>query len=217
MQIEHYQPISQQFYTFSAPIVARRLLNCLLIRNENKGRIIGRICDTEAYTQDDPASHSFTGKTCRNSVMFGPAGHAYVYYTYGMHHCFNVVTGMEGSGEAVLIRAVEPIEGMEQMIGRRGPSREVANRRNYLCGGPGRVCVALGIDHSINGWKLYEISQLYIASPAQKLEQDEIQIVSSSRIGITKNVEPLWRFTLKNDPYISRPLRKSNSAMNRDE
>jgi len=111
--------LPQTFYEQDTITVAKRLLGCYLVHLEGEETTLGRIVETEAYLVHDPAAHSFIGKTKRNSVLFGPVGHAYVYFIYGMHYCFNVVTGREGMGEAVLIRALEPLQGMLVMRKRR--------------------------------------------------------------------------------------------------
>src|SRR4051812_45110066 len=123
-----------------ADVVAPFLLNKLLVA----GPCSGRIVEVEAYMSTDPASHTFRGRTNRNAVMFGPAGHMYVYFTYGMHHCANVVTGPVGNGQGVLVRAVEPVDGIDVMIERRG-------RRSHVADGPGKLCQAFGIDLGANG------------------------------------------------------------------
>ena len=128
-----------------ADVVAPDLLNKVLSVESDAGIASGRIIETEAYLPDDPASHAFNGPTDRNRVMFGPAGHLYVYLSYGIHHCANVVTGADGSGQAVLIRAVTPIDGVELIRERRGrPDRELSD-------GPGKLCAALGIDLGHDG------------------------------------------------------------------
>lgn len=163
-----------------ADVVAPQLLNRLLV----VGACAGRIVEVEAYTADDPASHSFRGRTNRNAVMFGPAGHLYVYFTYGMHHCANVVTGSEGDGQAVLIRAVEPVRGVDEMAARRG-------RRTHIADGPGKLCQAFGLDLSVNGVDLCSGAAIGlfdddVAPP----EQSEV----SMRIGISVGVDTPWRW-----------------------
>jgi len=147
-------------------------------------RTTGRIVETEAYTADDPASHSFRGRTARNEVMFGPAGHLYVYLSYGIHCCANVVTGAEGDGQAVLIRAVEPFDGAEQMFERRG--------RHPLADGPGKLCQALGIGLADNGTDLdSHASAIRIFDDGTPPPADP---TVGPRVGITKAVDVPWRF-----------------------
>lgn len=143
-------PLALEFYLRNAEIVARDLLGRILVRYEGSGeRFSGRIVETEAYLPDDPASHSFRGPTRRNSSMFLEGGHSYVYRIYGIHRCFNAVTGAEGVGAAVLIRALEPLEGIPTMWMRRfGEMRPAVPGKaglNGLCSGPGKLCRALGI------------------------------------------------------------------------
>src|SRR6266511_3967496 len=125
------RPLPRSFYRRPSPEVAPDLLGRLLVRPVGDALLIARIVEAEAYQEDDPASHSFRGMTARTEVMFGPAGRLYVYFTYGMHFCMNVVTGREGEGSAVLLRAVEPLAGLEWMCHRRG----VADPR-LICSGP---------------------------------------------------------------------------------
>ena len=209
-------PLPRTFYARDAVTVARELLNAALVRPlPDGGMLAGRITETEAYTQEDPSSHSFGGKGTRNTPMFGPPGHAYIYYIYGAHHCLNAVTGAEGVGEAVLIRALEPLEGVEPMRLRRGqteaetPARSAVGaerarlrRLQALCGGPGRLCQALGIDHSFNGLDMTLGSQLWIAPPREPVEPEAI--LATPRIGILRAQDYLWRFTLRGDPFTSR-------------
>ncbi len=212
--------LPRAFYLQDTLTVARALLNCYLIHDDPEGLLVGRISETEAYTQDDPACHAYRGQTPRNAVMFGPAGHAYVYLTYGMYHCFNAVTAPTGCPEAVLIRAVEPCCGLELMGRRRGlheeapgaaiVTEEAAQRRRVrrgraLCGGPGRLCQAFGLDRVLSGTDLTQQSRLWIApSKLSVRPADPEAIVATPRIGISQAVELPWRFTLRGDPYVSR-------------
>jgi len=179
--------------------VAPRLLGCYLIRELNGARLVGKIVETEAYDQADAASHSYRGETERTRVMFGPAGHLYVYFTYGMHYCCNIVVGSKGHGAAVLIRAIEPIEGEAVMVeNRKGLSGvQVSN-------GPAKLCYALGIDRTMNGHDLHEPPlQLIINDPNAQRD-----IVQTTRVGITQAKDVPWRFYLKDNKYVSSPLLK---------
>lgn len=153
----------------------------------------GVIVETEAYHHLEPASHAYPGPTARNAVMFGPVGYAYVYRSYGIHWCLNIVAGEE-PGSAVLIRALEPETGLAQMRARRGlePLRS-------LCSGPGKLCQALGVTHEHNG--------LPLDAPPFALGAGQPQrVVAGPRIGLTKAVELPWRFGLAGSPYLSRPF-----------
>ena len=151
-------PVS--FYGQDTERAAQGLLGCFLDHRGSAGRVTGRIVETEAYVTGDEAAHSFRGKTKRNGVLFGPVGHAYVYFVYGMHCCLNAVTGVEGSGEAVLIRALEPVGGITTMEQRRD-TKDLQN----LCSGPGKLTRAFGITLACNGISLME-GPLRILSPA---------------------------------------------------
>jgi DNA-3-methyladenine glycosylase len=137
-----WRRLDESFFARHATVVAPELLNKVFVVDG----CAGRITEVEAYTSDDPASHCYRGVTPRNAVMFGPAGRLYVYFSYGMHHCVNIVTGGEGDGQAVLIRAIQPIEGVDTMQARRG---QVAERS--LTDGPGKLTQALGLDLTDNG------------------------------------------------------------------
>ena len=154
----------------------------------------GRIVETEAYDHEDPASHSFSGPTPRNAVMFGPPGRIYVYRSYGIHWCMNLVC--RGPASAVLIRAIEPTEALDLMIARRG-----LDDPRRLCSGPGRLCQALGVTHDHNG--------LSVTEPPFALEPGPpAQVVAGPRIGITKAVDQPWRFGEKGSRYLSKPFPK---------
>jgi DNA-3-methyladenine glycosylase len=170
--------------------VARRLIGARLTFAGAGGRVV----ETEAYDQDDPASHSFAGPTVRNALMFGPPGLAYVYRSYGLHWCLNLVCGPRPGG-AVLFRAIEPEHGLALMSQRRGLSDP---RR--LCAGPGRLCQALGITAAENGASMFEAPfHLQLADPPGK-------IVRGPRIGVGKAKDQPWRFGLAGSPFLSRPF-----------
>jgi DNA-3-methyladenine glycosylase len=177
-----------KFLNGHAADVAQQLLGCMLER-ELDGQILrGRIIEVEAYDQLDAASHSYRGETERTAVMFGPAGHLYVYFTYGMHYCCNVVVGEQGYGAAVLIRAVEPLSGQDIMLQRRKGrgGRELAN-------GPAKLCQAFGIDKQLNGHDLRN-APLRL-TPGKPISPD--QIITTPRIGISQAKDVPWRFVVK--------------------
>jgi DNA-3-methyladenine glycosylase len=181
------------FALLHAPDAARRLLGCELIRTLNGQEARVRIVETEAYHQTDAASHSYNGRTQRTDVMFGPAGHMYVYFTYGMHYCCNVVTGPEGEGSAVLIRAVEPLGG-EELLRMNRPKSGVE-----LTNGPAKLCQALAIERQLNGHDLAQVPLRLELRPALRPNA----IVETPRIGISKAVDVPWRFYIAGNPYVS--------------
>lgn len=192
--------LDQTFYAQETITVARQLLGCFLVHQQGKETTLGRIVETEAYLWNDPAAHAFVGKTKRNSVLFGPVGHAYVYFIYGMHYCVNAVTGQEGKGEAVLIRALEPLQGIPVMQKRRQ-----TDNLSLLCNGPARLTQALDITLSLNGAPLFD-GELQIWSPESlpaTSPAETLQIVETTRIGITKAKELPLRFYLKGSRSIS--------------
>lgn len=213
-------PLERAFYERDTVAVARDLLDAVLVRVLPEGEVLaGRISETEAYTETDPSSHSFGGQRMRNAPMFGPPGRAYVYFIYGAYFCLNAVTGAEGVGEAVLVRALEPLTGMELMAARRGltqtesPARNASaaeqarlRRLQALCGGPGRLCQALGLDRTFNEMDLTLGSPLWIAAPRQSVDPETI--LATPRIGISRAQDYLWRFTLRGDPFTSRGLNR---------
>ncbi len=189
--------VDAEFFKDDAPVLAPRLLGHLLVHETSKGRTAGIIVETEAYSQEDAASHSCRGKTERTKIMFGPGGHAYVYFTYGMHYCFNIVSGPAGHGQAVLIRALEPIEGIELMKVRRH-----RDDIRQLCNGPAKLVQAMGISKADYGKPLFEgnlfIKKTLNAGIANK------QILSGPRIGISQAIDTPWRFWIKDNGYVSR-------------
>lgn len=195
-------------------VAAPLLLGCTLTRtitlNGEKHKLVARIVETEAYDQDDPASHAFGGPSERNTAMFGPAGHLYVYVSYGMHHCCNVVCGPKGFGSGCLVRAVEPLEGVEVMrelreAGRAGKEQAERARKHPLklrdlTNGPGKVCAALGIDKELYGHDLTVEPLVLDFAP---LLPGEI-IGSSPRVGISKNIDAPKRFFIEGNVFVSR-------------
>jgi DNA-3-methyladenine glycosylase len=194
---KHVLPIG--FYLQDTRVVARDLLGKMLIHKTDQGEMSGIIVETEAYLFDDPASHSFARKTPRNSAMFGFPGHAYVYISYGLHQMLNVVTSPEGVGEAVLIRAVMPISGIEQMRTHRSrPSVPV----HLLASGPGNLAQAFGISkHSHNGRDLTNLSSGLWIEECESPKHHEV--VTSARIGLTKAVDQPWRYFIYGNRSVS--------------
>ncbi len=187
------------FLVGPADQVAPRLLGCELERDidtPNGPAILrGRIVETEAYDQSDAASHSCKGRTPRTDIMFGPAGFLYVYFTYGMHYCCNIVTGPPGHGAAVLIRALEPLEGESIMSANRKDLTGAA-----IANGPAKLCQALMVDKALNGHDLVATPLRLIARPAIRRSD----IIQTTRIGISQAKETPWRFYIKDNYYVSR-------------
>ncbi len=203
IKVKTPQKLNRNFYLNDVLQVARNLLGKILVREINGQILSGRIVEVEAYDGSvDEASHSFKGKTKRNEVMFGPKGYLYVYFTYGMYFCCNVVTGKDDSaGRAVLIRAIEPLNGIEQMAEFRFRKRNISNKELLnLSNGPGKVCLAMNITKSENGIDLLGDS-VYILN--EKIIPDE-KIEITKRIGISKSAELPWRFYIKNNPFVSK-------------
>src|SRR5215217_1831441 len=173
--------VERSFLARDALEVAPELLNKVLV----SGPCAGRIVEVEAYRSDEPAAHSFRGPTPRTQVMFGPAGRLYVYFSYGMHHCANVVTGADGDGQAVLLRALVPLRGIDVMTERR------RGRAAHLADGPGKLCQALALDVSHTGTDLCAGGSIRIVDDGTP---PPAVIATTPRIGITKAVELPWRF-----------------------
>jgi DNA-3-methyladenine glycosylase len=187
------RPLSRRFYALDALDLAPRLLGRLLVREVDGSLLVGRIVETEAYRPDDPASHSYGGPRRANRTMFGPPGHAYVYVSHGIHPCMNTVARPPS---AVLIRALEPLDGLEEMARRRGLSEA-----RLLCAGPGRLCQALDITVADDGHDLTLGRGLWIA-PGRPASAP----VVTPRVGINVAVEQPWRFVLAGTRYASRPI-----------
>jgi len=183
------------FLQKTAAEAARRLLGCLLEAEVNGSPAIVKIVETEAYDQTDAASHSYNGRTKRTDIMFGPAGYLYVYFTYGMHYCCNVVVGEEGYGAAVLIRAVEPIEGEDELMKMRKGKAGIE-----LTNGPAKLCQALGIDKRMNGHDLSQKPLVLTVQPELKASE----IITATRIGISKAKDIKWRFYIRGNTHISK-------------
>jgi DNA-3-methyladenine glycosylase len=184
--------LTRAFFNRSALEVAPDLIGATLLVDGVGGRLV----EVEAYRQSDPAAHSFGGPTERNAVMFGPAGYAYVYRSYGIHWCLNFVCEPAGSAGAVLIRAIEPTAGLPTMRRRRGTADE-----RLLCSGPGRLCEALRVTHHHNGLALDEPPFALFA------RQGMVEVVVGPRIGLTKAVEKPWRYGEKGSRFLSKPFK----------
>lgn len=200
---EDFSRVPRSFYRRHGVLLAPQLLGLVLVHKTPEGITAGLIVEDEAYIgPEDRACHAFGGKmTRRNRAMYGPPGTAYVYFTYGMHYCFNIVAAEEGVPHAVLIRALEPIEGTELMKIRR-------QHRLPLATGPARVCQAMGIDLRHNGADLVE-GDLYVALPPAKLARP-FKVGTSARIGVGYAGDARdypWRFFIEGNPYVSRQPR----------
>jgi DNA-3-methyladenine glycosylase len=186
--------IAKEFFARTVHEVAPDLIGVTLLVDGVGGRIV----EVEAYDQEDPASHGYRGRTARNETMFGPPGHAYVYRSYGIHWCLNLVCGEVGIAEAVLVRALEPTAGLDVQRRRRGVEDVRA-----LCSGPGKLCQALGITREQDGRPL-DVAPFRLEARRQAPE-----IVTGPRVGITRATELSWRYALAGSPYVSRALRRA--------
>jgi DNA-3-methyladenine glycosylase len=180
--------------------LAAALLGCVLVRESDDGMTAGRIVETEAYLPGDPACHAYSGKSPRNATLFGPPHRAYVYQIYGTSFCFNLSSEPDGEGAGVLVRALEPIEGLALMRERRGVQTE-----RDLCRGPGRLCRALEIDRSLDGVDLFADPRLWLADA----DGATVRVRRSRRIGLTRAAERRLRFYAAGSPFLSGPARLS--------
>ena len=188
--------LTRDFYARDTVQVASDLLGRYLVRVKEGSRVVGRMVEVEAYRgSDDPASHAFRGLTPRNEPMFGEPGHAYIYFTYGNHYCLNVTTHKSGTPGAVLIRALEPLQGLTTMRRLRPKVSDVE-----LTNGPGKLTKAFGINKSLNRVDLTKAGALFITSGSE----EALRTVRSTRIGIREGTDRLWRFYIANCPYVSK-------------
>ena len=195
--------LPKSFYARDALSVARDLIGCLFVYEAPQGRVGVRLVETEAYRgQQDPGSHGYRGPTPRTEVMFGPPGRLYVYFTYGMHWCANIVCGRDGVCEAVLLRAGEPIAGIEEMRARRGG---IPNDR-LIAAGPARLTQALGIDKRHDGSSLLRGGEFWCAEDALTDRYRKAEVAQTVRVGLTpgRGDKHPWRFVIPGHPYASR-------------
>ena len=186
--------MNKDFFARSVHVVAPELIGVTLLVDGVGGEIV----EVEAYDREDPASHGHRGPTARNAAMFGPPGHAYVYRSYGVHWCLNLVCGEEGDPQAALVRALAPTHGLEAMRARRGVEDERA-----LCSGPGKLCQALAITRVLDGLPLDR-------APFNLLPRaHEPEVVAGPRIGISQGVDLPWRYGLADSPFVSRSFKLS--------
>ena len=198
--VQAEQRLGVEFFDRSVHSVARELIGCSLFY-EGRG---GVIVETESYERDDPACHAYVGLTERTEVLFGPPGRAYVYLSYGIHSLLNAVAEPRGAAAAVLIRALEPTAGLDEMRARRGERPDLD-----LCSGPGKLTEALGVGLERNGADL--ASDPFLLLPPQPEWGGDV--VAGPRVGITKAVDRPWRFCLADSPYVSRPRPESTAVL----
>ena len=203
------QKLPIEFYTRNVHVIAKDLLGKIFVRKFNSIYLTGKIVEVEAYDgKIDEASHSFNGMTKRNEVMFNGGGKLYVYFTYGMHFCANVVTGPPGDRTAVLIRAIDPLDNIEQLAVNRFAKKDISKKEfTNLSNGPGKICKAFAIGRSDNGTSLTGSNIFILDAPAISKRQ----IITSTRIGIKKSVDLPWRYSIKDNPFVSvNPLKRNN-------
>ena len=189
-----FKKLNRSFYLRDTLEVAQDLLGKLLVRKIGDEFLAGKIVEVEAYLQNDPAAHSFNGKTERNSAMFLMGGHLYVYFTYGMHYCANIVTESENHGSAVLLRALEPVMGLETLRN----NRKRLLKEKDLTNGPAKLCQAFGITKQLNKADLTK-NDIFCTYN----DNDDFVIEKTGRIGIKKGTDKLWRFYIKDNPFVS--------------
>jgi DNA-3-methyladenine glycosylase len=189
-------PISRRFYARHPTVVARQLLGKILVRRIGRKAITGRIVETEAYSSDDPASHAYRGRTENNRALFGEVGRAYIYLTHGLHYCLNVVAKSGKPAGGVLIRAIEPLQGIGLMM----EFRPGSSARN-LARGPGNLTRTLNINKDLYGKDLTKRGELYIADEGS----ENLKVAKTKRIGVTSAREKRWRYIIRDNPFVSKP------------
>lgn len=200
--------LDQYWYKKDTVTLAKEILGKYLVHERDEGITVGKIVETEAYIFGDPANHAFSRKTNRNKAMFGPSGHAYIYHIYGMYYLFNVTSGEEGVGEAVLLRALEPVIGIELMKERReNKLKAIKSSDLHLCSGPGKLVLAMGVTKSLYGHDL-TLKPLYL-STGEEFNLPEIyvrdeNIIKTTRIGINEGKDLPLRFYIKGNKFISK-------------
>jgi DNA-3-methyladenine glycosylase len=205
------EPLPREFYDRDPRRVSRELLGKILVRRQGRKFLTGRIVEVEAYLgSDDPAAHAFAGRTARNAVLFGPPGHAYVYFIYGNHYCLNVSCLPDGVPGGILFRALEPLEGIEQMARSRGFSTEGPRDLRLLTSGPGRMAEAFGITRARdNGKDLTSAdSDLFIADGGFRV----LQVIATPRIGIVKAADLPLRYVIAGNRFVSGPKKLLKAA-----
>lgn len=183
--------LDRSFFARPATTVAPELVGKLLVRADDG--IVARLAETEAYMAHDPACHAYGRRTPRNEVLYGPAGHAYVYFNYGMHWCLNIATGQDGSAEGCLLRAAEPLEGLGLLRERRNGARD-----RDLLRGPGRLGQAFGLDGSWSGRDVCGDGPLFLADDGQRPP-----VVAGQRVGVSRAADLPWRFVVPGSPWVS--------------
>jgi DNA-3-methyladenine glycosylase len=195
--------LDRAFFARPAPEVARELVGALLVRDDES--LVARIVETEAYMQHDPACHAYRGRTPRNAPLYGPAGRTYVYLSYGLHWCLNTATGVDGTAEGCLLRAAEPLEGLEGMRSRRGEHI----RTRDLLRGPARLAQAFGLNGTWSGHDLCAGGPLHLANDGTCLP-----VEAGPRVGIAQAADWPWRFAASGSPWVS-PYKRSPRAPRR--
>lgn len=193
-----YKPLPRIFYLRDSVTVSRELLGKIIVKKERNKLLIAKIVETEAYIGlTDPASHAYNKFTERNKIMYDTGGKVYVYFIYGNYYCFNIVNGLKGEGNATLIRAVEPIEGIEIMKKSRS---EVKNELD-LTNGPAKLCMAMKIDMTFYGEDVTTEGKIYISEPYGK---ENFEVITTKRIGLNAGAELPYRFYIKDNPFVTK-------------